>query len=142
MKEVYAPGVSSPRCVTRPAFARGRYWYPILRDVITLHPLPGEIRRPARARHFVGRAFDCGERSSREQATRGALLRWYGRAWLLTAVPLVSARSAAAGPCFSFSYEHRAQQSGSVFERKQEPMDMQLSRLLRKPGKRNGIGFC
>ena len=26
-------------------------------------------------------------------------------------------------------------------ERKTEPMDMELSRLLRKPRKRNGIGF-
>jgi hypothetical protein len=34
-----------------------------------------------------------------------------------------------------------AQQSGSDFERKKEPADTELSRLLRKPRKRSGAGF-
>ena len=34
-----------------------------------------------------------------------------------------------------------AQRSGSDLERKKEPTDMQFSRRLRKPRKRNGVGF-
>ena len=37
--------------------------------------------------------------------------------------------------------KHKAQRSGFVFERKEELTDMELSRLLRKPGKRNGVSF-
>ena len=37
--------------------------------------------------------------------------------------------------------KHKAQRSGFVFERKKELTDMELSRHLRKPRKRNGVSF-
>jgi len=40
-----------------------------------------------------------------------------------------------------FEYKIKAQRCGFDFERKKEPADMELSRLFRKPRKRNGAGF-
>ena len=39
------------------------------------------------------------------------------------------------------SNKHKAQRSGFVLERKKEIADVQLSRPLRKPRKRNGASF-